>query len=221
MRSTLEMAGVLAAMRDDADVVTASVGHNELLFLTRLLEVDAAQRIIVVAFCENKPANAALLEERQATFRCNHRATHYEFTAGNAREVDHGGAPAVALDFPDALVALQRRAHPRHEGVPRVPLRCEVRLGVLSFDAHIVDISLQGLGALIYDAGVRLEPGSVLKGVRILHPERASITVDLELRYLRPVMLRDGTRAVRAGCRILGKPQDIEALMRLFVTELR
>ena len=125
----------------------------------------------------------------------------------------------IELDFPDALVALQRRAHARG-GVPPVPLRCEVQVGVLSFDAHVVDISLSGLGALIYDPGIHLEPGTVLKGARILHPERRPVLVDLELRYMRPVTLPDGSAAVRAGCRLLASRRVIEDLMRLFVTEL-
>lgn len=216
------MAGVLAAMREHGDLVTASVGgRHEILFLSRLLHVDRTQRLILLACSDHKPANAALLEERHATFRCNHGATHYEFTAGNAREAEHAGEPAIALDFPDALVALQRRANARQSVPPRVPLRCEIRLGVLSFEAHIVDISLEGIGALIFDAGVHLEAGTLLQAVRILHPQRAPVVVDLELRYLRPLLLRDGARAVRAGCRILGSRQDVEDLMRLFVTELR
>jgi c-di-GMP-binding flagellar brake protein YcgR len=221
VRSIAEIAPVLDAMRQDGDLVTSSVAHAELLFLSRVRHVDARGNTIALALCEHNPANHALLEAGHGIFRCNHRGTHYEFSAQGARAFDIAGEPAIALDFPEALLALQRRAHPRYSVPPRVPLRCEVQLGPLSFDATIVDVSLGGIGALVYDAGIHLEPGLKLPRTRILHPQRRPIVADLEVRHIRPVALPDGRQANRAGCSMNASPQDLEALVRLFVTDLK
>lgn len=207
-------------MRDHADLVTANIESGEVLFMSRLLRVEPGQGFMVLACAEQKHANSALLAERVVTFRCNHRGTHYEFAAGAPHEVQHDGAPAIQLTLPVAVVALQRRAQPRTAVPPRVPLRCEIRLGPVSFDASVVDVSIGGIGSLVYDAGIRVDPGTQITRVHIRHPQREPVVVDLEVRYVTRVLLPDGRRANRAGCRILGTSKDIEDLIGLFVTEL-
>src|SRR5262249_45114005 len=57
------------------------------------------------------------------------------------------------------LSGSDKRAHPRRIVPAAVSLRCEMRVGALSLEAAVVDVSLGGLGTLIYDSRVRLEPG--------------------------------------------------------------
>jgi len=220
VRSATEIASVLESMRDDGDLVTASIESGEVLFLSRLLGVEPQQGTIVLACSDQKHANSALLAERLVTLRCNHRGAHYEFAAGAPHETQYAGALAIQLTFPVALLALQRRAQPRTAVPPRVPLRCEVRFGALSFDASVVDISLGGIGSLVYDAAIRIDPGTRIERARILHPQREPVVADLEVRYVARVQLPDGRPANRAGCRVFASAADIEALIRLFVTEL-
>jgi len=208
-------------MHADGDAVTASIESGEVLFVSRLLQVDPAQNAMALAFSEEKHANSALLAERAVTFRCNHRGVHYEFTAGNPHEIQHAGTPAIRLALPPAMLALQRRTQARTPvPPPRVPLRCEISLGALSFDAAVVDISPSGMGAVVYEASIRIDPGTRIERARILHPQRAPVTVDLEVRHVSRILLPDGRPAQRAGCRLFAAAGDIEDLIRLFLTEL-
>lgn len=101
-----------------------------------------------------------------------------------------------------------------------VALRCEMRVGSLSLEAAVVDISLGGMGTLVYDSRVRLEPGMRIERARVLHGGNQPVTVDLEITNVSPVLDRDGRPANRAGCVIRGSRQTLEELVRMFISDL-
>lgn len=220
VRSGIEIGRTLEAMLADGDPITAVWQEGERLFLSRLLRVEPIEGWFVVAFSATPEANRALLAFSSVTFACNHRGAHYNLVATAPCAVEHESSPAIRFAFPLALYAHQRRAQPRIPPPARIPLRCEIPWGPLSFDAEVVDVSLDGIGALIYDASIHLPTGTRLAAVRILHPERSPVIVDLEVRYSRPTTGRDGVPAIRSGCRFLGASEDLGDLIRLFVTEL-
>lgn len=217
VRSAQEIAGLLESMIAQRDPVTASVAGGEVLFVSRLVRVEPGA--IVLACADEKRANSALLAETVVSFACNHKGVHYRFAAGEPREAEHEGLPAIRLVRPTALIALQRRLHARTPVPPSVQLRCDIRVGPLSFRAQVVDISTAGIGSLIYEVGVRLEPGMRLERATIHHPEREPVVVDMEVRHVTRVLLPSGGVGQRAGCRIVAAAADLEALVRLFVTE--
>lgn len=219
VRSGIEIRGTLEAIRADGDVLTGRLEDEDLLFLSRLLLVDTARRSIVIACSNSKPANHALLSGASIPLSGNHRGMRFEFVAGEPREAEFRGKPAIRLGFPAALLALQRREHPRFKVPPRVPLKCVAEWGPLSFDARVVDISRKGIGTILYDAGIVLTPGTRLRRARIEHPKR-TVLVSLEVRHTKKIVLRDGRPAMRAGCRFIGARHDIDDLIRLFVTKL-
>ena len=190
------------------------------MFLSRLLHVDPEAGSMVIAWSTSKDANLAILATQRVAFRCNHEGAHYEFLATEAHETDHGGQPGIQFAFPDALLVMHRRAHKRYALPPQVPLTCEISLGPIAFDAQVVDISLSGIGAITYDASIRLEPGMMLRRTRIIQPRGHPVVVDLEVRHISRIILPDGRAAHRAGCRFSGATREIESLIRFFVTEL-
>ena len=101
-----------------------------------------------------------------------------------------------------------------------VALRCEMRIGALTLEAAVVDVSLGGMGTLVYDSRVRLEPGMVVQRARILHGGNDPVIVDLEVSNVTAVIDRDGKPANRAGCIIRGSRQTLEELVRMFISDL-
>jgi len=99
-------------------------------------------------------------------------------------------------------------------------LTCEITIGPISFDAKVVDISLNGIGAITYDAGIHLEAGMMLRRTRIVRPRELPLIVDLEVRHISNIVLPDGRAAHRAGCRLIGPAGEIESLIRNFVISL-
>ena len=114
----------------------------------------------------------------------------------------------------------ERRQHPRAPGKPRVPVVCEIARGDATIEAVVVDISLGGIGTLVYDASIRLDAGTRLAGARIHYPNREPFVVNMEVRHVALITLPDGLPANRAGCRLIGAQQDIEELVRLFLADL-
>jgi c-di-GMP-binding flagellar brake protein YcgR len=101
-----------------------------------------------------------------------------------------------------------------------VSLHCEMRIGPLILHAAVVDISLGGLGTLVYDASVRLEPGMRIARARILHGSSEPVIVDLQVSNVSAIVDRDGKPANRAGCMILGSRQTLEDLVLMFISDL-
>jgi hypothetical protein len=113
-----------------------------------------------------------------------------------------------------------KRAYPRRAVPATVALICEMRIGSLSLEAAVVDISLGGMGTLVYDSRIRLEPGMRVERARILHGGNDPITVELEITNVTEVTDRDGRPANRAGCLIRGSRPTLEGLVRMFISDL-
>ena len=95
-----------------------------------------------------------------------------------------------------------------------------MRIGALSLEAAVVDVSLGGIGTLVYDSRVRLAPGMTVESARIVHGDNLPVTVDLEITNVSSVVDREGRPANRAGCIIRGSRQELEELVRMFISDL-
>jgi hypothetical protein len=65
VRSGMEIERVLRSLVQDQTPITAKL--PEFLFLSRLLDFDAMERSVLLAYSENKNANAAVLGARSVT----------------------------------------------------------------------------------------------------------------------------------------------------------
>ena len=219
-RSRIEITRILLRLARDRATLSAEVGDDKLLFLTRLLHVDPAGEFFVLVYSEERPANTALLEQASVVFRASDRRGRIEFAAAAPIETVFHGDPAVRFAFPQVLVQSQHREHPRFKLPADASLRCVAdSAGVTPFEARIVDISRGGMGGMIYNPGVRLAPGTVLRGCRIMTSGSKPVVADLEVRYTVSIVQPDGSLAQRSGVKFLGKPKGIDALLGRFVIE--
>ncbi|MFH1045104.1 MAG: flagellar regulator YcgR PilZN domain-containing protein [Pseudomonadota bacterium] len=219
-RSRIEITRILERLARDRVVLSAEVGDAGQLFLTRLLHVDPGGEFFVLAYSEERRANIALLEQASVVFRGNDKRGRIEFAAAAPSETVFDGDPAVRFTVPQALLRSQQRGHPRFTLPSDASLRCIAdSAGVAPFEARIVDISRGGMGGILYGPGVRLPPGTVLRGCKIMVSGGKPIIVDLEVRYTASVVQPDGSLARRSGVKFLGEPKGIDALLNRFVVE--
>jgi flagellar brake protein len=219
-RSHTEITRILRQLADDHAVLSAEVGDARQLFLTRLLEVDPDGEFFVVAYSEERGANTALLKQAYVVFRAGDKRGRIEFAAATPLETVFDGDPAVRFAIPQSLVRSQSREHRRFKVPSDVSLRCIADgAGVAPFEARIVDVSRGGMGDMIYDPGVRLVAGTVLRGCKIIMSGSEPIIADLEVRYTVSIVQADGSLARRSGVRFLGEPEGIDALLNRFVIE--
>lgn len=220
VRSGIEIGRTLESMREDGATLTADLSP-EMMFLSQLLEVEPVKGYMRLAYSNHKPANAAALAAPRLTLRCQHRGAQYAFAGATPQHVLHAGKPLIQCQMPTVLLAMQQRRATQRVSIPaQAPVDCEVRMGPLSFDARVVDISLQGIGTLVSDPTLPVCAGTRLERVRIRHPEHPPIEVDLEVRHVTRVTLADGKRASRIGCQIVSSAQQLEELIRLFIVDL-
>ena len=210
-RSPAEIAQVLGLLHTRGEALVAHLQSGEVKFTSKLLKVDPIKSCIIIEPDRVEAANAALLARPRCTFFATLPNGHVEFVAADPLRIEHGGTPAIRLKFPDVFSYRQRREQERAAVSPQVPLECLADAGgVLSFKGGLVDVSTGGVGFLIYDPSITLEPGTVLKGCRIDAQNEAPLILDLEVRFSEMVSLPDGTRAERSGCRVVVRPETLK-----------
>lgn len=216
VRSGSDVGFTLEAMRAAGDALLASLGPEETLFAARLLGVDANNGTMTVGWSAAKDG-AQVLERPSISFSANHGGLHFQFVADHPRPTEFGDRPAIQLDLPKTMFAVQRRVLPRYKVPPAIPVKCEISVGAMSFESLVVDVGPGGVGAIVYDPSIRLEVGMTLPGARIAFPGRAPVLAALEVRNIRTVTQEGGSIVKRAGCRFVVPDSETEGLLRLFL----
>ena len=209
LRSRSKIAPVLEALAARRQNVTVELPEGKGAVSTQLLVADAVGDYILIAAAADAALNDALLALARATLVAEPQDWHIEFVGIEPSAIEHEGAPAVRLRYPEVLSVQQRRQDERLDAIPLLTLRCVADAGGFApFDAKIKDISFGGMSVLIYPPDVMVEPGTVLAGSRIEIPGGGAVTLDLEVRYSEMVTLDDGSRARCSGVRFLNAPAE-------------
>lgn len=220
IRSRIEIAAVLQSLLDGNHPLVSHHQVHDQLFIANLRRVCAEQNLIVVGYSDNKTANADVFAAGAILFRASHPKGCVGFMASHPVEQDDP-MRGIRFDFPDVLFVEQRRAHQRIKIVPETKLNCLADAGgIMPFDACIVDIGLSGLGFMVYDPTINLQPGTVLTGCRVDLPDGSVACVDIQVMNSVRLGLRDGRSACRAGCRFIGDADKIDKLLKVFVLDL-
>lgn len=220
VRSGIEIERVLKAMVDDASPLTAKLPEH--IFVSRLLAFDSVEQSVLLAYCDHKPANSAVMASRSVTLLGNHRGAQFAFACPKPRHWMHHGQPAIRLDTPPIMLATQPRHQRARGSLPgEADVKCELRMGMISFDAKLIDMSLDGKAFLLGAPAIPLCAGTTLKDARIQDGIGRPVTVDLEIDQVIQAVLPNGKRATRIGCRVLADRERMEKLTRLFVIEMQ
>jgi flagellar brake protein len=212
-RSAKEIARVLDKAKNEGAPVTAF--FPSFTFQAQLLLVDPKAGRILLSRSPVEAANAAVLSRPRCTFHCELPGWHVEFVAAEPRAVVFRRSSLIQCRFPELLASNPRRSHDRVRLQPPLPLRVQAdAAGIMPFEALILDLGFDGVGFLAYASSITLEPGTVLRGCRILLPRGIQCVADLAVRYSQAITLPNGKRAMRSGCRFLTPCPQIAALAK-------
>jgi len=220
--SHIEICRILQMLAHERSHIEAEVGEH-LAFKAFMLALDLPHARFTTTFSANKEANSALLAFPDALefTASDSQGLLYTFAASSPEETQIDGQPAIHFDLPKSLLLHNRREHMRLGTADDLSLRCVAdAAGFMPFESHVTDVSHDGLGVLIYDLGIHLELGAVLKGSRIITPKGESVTADLELRHISTSTLPDGTTVNRAGFHFVQTPSEISQLIALFIQNM-
>ncbi len=220
VRSGIEISRILDAMREDGDALTASLPPR-LMFLSTLIRVEPAIGTMRIAYSDDKRANVAALAARSLVLRCNHRGAQFAFAGDKPRYVADAGEPCIQCGLPTTLLGMQQRRGVDRIKVPaEAMVRCDLRLGQQVFASRLIDVSLDGMCALVTDPTIPLSAGTLLESARIRHAQAESFLVDLEVRHAARITLPNGKPVSRVGCKVLAAREVLEELVRLFIIDL-
>jgi c-di-GMP-binding flagellar brake protein YcgR len=204
-----------------AEPIVSDLAGGKRPFRSKLRFVDPSWSYIIIELSADELANKDLLARPRATFHAEPGGWRVEFAAADPQPTSpHEGAPGIRLRFPEVVAGHRRRADARTDAPAQRQLQCVIdEGGVTPFDGGIANVSKGGIGFLLYDPNISLEPGTILKGCRIDSPSGESIVVDMEVRYSQLVELADGRQVQSSGCRFLNlsseKTARIEELFDL------
>jgi c-di-GMP-binding flagellar brake protein YcgR len=212
-RSAAEIARVLEKAK--AEGVSVCAFFPSFTFQAQLLHIDPRAGRILIGRSAVAAANAAVLARPRCTFHCQMAGWHVEFVAAEPRAVAFRRRELIQCRFPELLASNPRRSHDRIDLKPPLPLRVHADTrGIMPFDALILDLGAGGIAFLCYACSITLEPGTVLRGCRIVLPNRSECVVDLEVRYTQAITLPNGHRAMRSGCLFLTPCPPLAALAK-------
>lgn len=220
--SGIEIDRILKSMVDEHSAVSAAV-PGQGMFLSRLLTVDPLRQRVLIAKSDSKDANAALLKLPSVNFRCHHRLGQFAFSCGQPRPGELAGQPAIKVNSPAMVLALQHNKKVVSAPIPKSApdLRCQLPLGTVVVEARLVDMSLDGHAFVVGDAGMPICGGTWVRGARITPSGDKPVSVDLEIKYVIPTRLPDGEHVTRIGCRIVGESDAMEKLVKRFIIDFQ
>jgi len=215
--SQIEIGRYLASISRENIPISANIGNDQ-IFISKIQYVNLESACFTVSYSEYKPNNSLIFKHATLEFIANYHGAHLTFKVLQPSDTLHEGQPALQFVFPRALLLHHRRQHKRI-GIPK-----DISLNLISswgetspYEISVVDISMDGLGCILYRDASKLLPGTVLKDCRILLPNGTDIAVDLIVRHTSPTTLADGTIAYRTGVRFIQTPGEIEPLINHFV----
>lgn len=219
-RSRIEICRILQSLATEQCIISGDMGNSR-FFISNILFIDPHEEFFLVRYSANKVINAELFKLPSLSFTANFRESHFAFEVFSPSETQFEGQLVVRFDIPAALINYHRTEQPRINIPAELSLRCIADAqGFIPFESHITDISHDGLGGIIYDPDIKIEPGAVLKGCRIISPNASAVVADLEVRYVRLITLPDGSTANRAGFRFIQSPHEVDELINLFIQDL-
>lgn len=221
VRSGIEIDRLLSAMVKEYAPLSASL-PGQVMFLSRLLDANPLKQRLLIAYSDYKDANSALLKSPTVVFKVNHRGARFAFSCRRPRVVSHAGQPCVEMELPPMVLATQgekaRVNTPIAKAAP--DLRCQLPMGVISLEARLVDMSLDGRAFLLGEPGMPVCAGTSVRGARITPSEAPPVAVDIDLKYVIQTTLPDGERATRMGCNVFGSDEAMEQIIGRFIINL-
>jgi c-di-GMP-binding flagellar brake protein YcgR len=168
--SHIEICRILQELSENSSSIISEIGTSW-TFVSHILLVDSRKNLLIISYCANKLLNSKVLEQPVLKFTASYQDAHLVFETLNPVETQFDGQPALQYAIPTTLTYCHRRENPRIRIPAEISLRCIADAGgFIPFESRITDISHDGLGMLIYDRDINLEPETVLKGCRIIVP---------------------------------------------------
>ena len=224
VNSNTEILFLLSAIHKRNLLVNLDLPGSRQIVVTSIIAVNKSDNTLILDSARGDALNHELMSGKGAEFITQLDGVSITFFTGPVSLCEFEKMPALRVALPKSLIRLQRREHFRVPLPIARPIKCIVR--ATSEDdpepitAHIMDIGCGGVA--IAESGGRLgtETGRILPACRLLLPEADVVVTSLEVRNSAQIRLLNGAFQTRLGCKFIGLPNDMAAMLQRFVMNI-
>ncbi|PXX43583.1 MULTISPECIES: flagellar brake protein [Aquitalea] len=222
LATPVEVVHHLTSIAKSGHMVTVFSNKGKTFILTRFLEVDARQGVLLLDWGADPATNEQLLNSERNVFVCSPDGVKTQFVTGAARKVVLDSGPAFEVDLPEQVIKLQRREFFRIQTPVSNPVSCHIAdYPGRPLDLVLFDISLGGCSLwLPAPHAPGFELGQKYQNCSLELKPLGSLRVGIEIRHRLTTQLRNGNEAVRAGCAFLNMTPSSETLVQRYVGQL-
>ena len=219
LSGTLEIAFHLRLLQNRQETVSAYFDHGKRFFLTRVLQVDAERRQFVFDPVSDQELVRRLMAAERTVFVAAPDGVKTQFVCVRVVGRQDSDGPVLVADFPDHLIKLQRREYYRVETPIINPLFCHIgEPQRLRLSLH--DLSLGGLGLVLAQPAMSVEPMAVIEECRMELPGFGTLRFDLEVRNVHTVIQKNGAQQLHLGCRFLRLDHKQQGNLQRYMVQL-
>lgn len=222
--SRVGIVGLLFTLQKAGSLVTAYFGGGNNFVITSILSVRAEDDELILDYGADALSNQRALQATRITFVAVHERIKIQFYASGLKKTSFEHRDAFSTQLPSAVLRFQRREYFRIATPVTRPLKCLIapqRLpGPTPAEANIVDVSCGGIGMIDNRVPSAIKTDTLLQGCRIQLPEIGTVTVDLRVKSIFDVALKNGTRYKHVGCEFIGMPERERAKVQRYINNI-
>ncbi|WP_410498777.1 flagellar brake protein [Chitinibacter sp. S2-10] len=224
LKSPLEIAAVLRSMEQAETNIAVHFNHGRDMMVTRILNVDAKEKKFIFDISGQQHINDGVSRADKLLFVGDLNGVKVQFTIRTPSRIQFQNGTAFIANLPADLVKLQRREYFRLTTPIATPYTAtfllENQQDSLSFDLH--DISLGGVGVWLKDENQKalFELGVILPRVGLELGGAGRVIVDVEVRNLHTVSLKQGMVRIMLGLKFINLSRSSESLLQRLMVQL-
>ena len=193
--------------------------QSDVFILSALLLVN--QNNLIFDLGRNAELNQRLLSAKTICCVAHINSIHYQFDLIVSAATSINEQAAIDCLFPTQMLSLQRRDFYRLSIPLSTPLSCLIPLQQGGdVEISMSDISLGGVGLLGFVPDISLDIGSILHNCRIELPQVGLITADIEICTSNELIMKNGIRTIRSGCRFINLSGSGQTLVQRYINHV-
>lgn len=190
--------------------------------ITTLLEVDAAEKLLVLDACADAEMTAKVTSAHTVTVETEVRRIRIHFDTGRAAAVTHEGRPALRIPLPEYILRIQRRDAYRIDTPPNEIVNCRFAPPALPRKVltwRVADVSVQGMRIVGDPEQWQAQAGKTLKDCRIDLPDAGVVFCSANVvRVMEDTQA--GKRRLLIGCEFVQPTGSAGTLLQKYILEL-
>ena len=220
--SKQEILRLLRDMMDQQSLIRAFFHNKSESFLTEIIHIDDKRHRVFFGIPAQKPLCQKMDVPQRLILSTTVDRIQIQFEIQTECMGMFGGNETLLASFPSSMNRFQRREFFRLETPVTVPILCEIKRLKFSdsgiYESYpIHDISIGGIS--LYDLPVD-SIGVEMKDARFFLPEEGLVTVDLVVRNIVNIKLKNGMFVHRVGCQFVGLTTAMQKMIQRYILRL-